>query len=251
MQPPVLMGPQQQLALSSHQQQFSLPQPQQQLVLSQPHQQLAIDYDPRGVKRENTDIRVGDRKKVLLEDERTDSVKRKREDERRNIESKIRKLNKEATEYMQSGEGFSKLLEKIEASHHYGDKFADLYLKDMEIGYICECVRIYLAGVMQFDDEMKHNIEVSLQDQCLRRDMDDINNEKYSIEEKCEFLLNTSCGVKMVCFACDYLLGNIIDYCNLKCQERQTCCKQLKKKIKKIKRKDDESEEEKESGDEK
>ena len=101
---------------------------------------------------------------------------------------------------------------------------------------------MYSDGVMQFDDEMKHNIEDRLQDQDLRRDINEINNEKYTIEEKREFLLNSSGGVKMVTFACDYLLRNIIDDCNLKCQEKQRCCKQLKRKIKKIKRKDDESE---------
>ena len=70
-QPPALMEPQQQLVLPPPQQQFSLPQPQQ---------QLAIDYNPRGTKRVNADIRVGDRKKIFLNDERTDAVKCKRED---------------------------------------------------------------------------------------------------------------------------------------------------------------------------
>jgi hypothetical protein len=115
-------------------------------------------------------------------------------------------------------------------------------LKDREIGDICDCVRIYLAGVMQFDDEMKHNMKNKLQDQDLRRDMDEIIKEKYQIEEKREFLLNSSGGVNVVCFAGDYLLRNMIDYCNLKCQEKRRCSKQLKKKIKKIKGKDDESE---------
>ena len=77
--------------------------------------------------------------------------------------------------------------------------------------------------------------------------MDEIKNEKYPIEEKRELLLNSSGWVKMVTFAFDYLLGNIIDYCNLKCQEKQRCCEQLKKKIKN-KGEDDESEEEDESG---
>ena len=82
---------------------------------------------------------------------------------------------------------------------------------------------------MQFDDEMKHNIESSLKDQHLRRAMADINEEKYSIEEKREFLLNTSGGVNMVCFVGEYLLNTMIEYCKLKGQEKQRCCKQLKK----------------------
>merc|ERR1712243_307257 len=96
---------QQQLALPQPQQQLALPPPQQQLALPPPQQHLAIDYDTRGVKRINVDSRIGDRKKVLLEDERTDAVKRKRENIRRNIERKIRKLDDEATDYMQTGEG--------------------------------------------------------------------------------------------------------------------------------------------------
>ena len=102
-------------------------------------------------------------------------------------------------------------------------------MKDTEIGYICECVRVYLDGSMKFDDEMMHNMKNKLQDQDLRRDMDEIIKEKYPIEEKREFLLNKSGGVNMVCFVGDYLLRNIIDYCNLKCQEKQRCCEKLKK----------------------
>ena len=58
-------------------------------------------------------MRDDNRKKVLFEDERADAVKRKRKNIRRNIERKLRKLDEEATDYMQTGEGYSKLLEKI------------------------------------------------------------------------------------------------------------------------------------------
>ena len=76
-QPPALMGPQQQLALPPSQQQLALPAPHQQLDHVYPRGPLAIEYNPRGIKRANANMRVGDRKKVFLEDERTDSVKRK------------------------------------------------------------------------------------------------------------------------------------------------------------------------------
>ena len=76
-QPPALMGPQQQLALPPPQQQLALPAPQQQLDHVYPRGPLAIEYNPRGIKRANANMRVGDRKKVFLEDERTNSVKRK------------------------------------------------------------------------------------------------------------------------------------------------------------------------------
>ena len=77
-QPPALIGPEQHLALPPpQQQQLSLPQPQQQLALDHPGGPLAIEYNPRGMKRSNANIRVDDRKKVLLEDERIDAVKHK------------------------------------------------------------------------------------------------------------------------------------------------------------------------------
>ena len=80
---------QQQLALPQPQQQYAVPAPYQQLALPQPQQQLAIDYDPRGVKRQNAEVRVGDRKKILLEDERTDAVKRKSENKGRQEKKKL------------------------------------------------------------------------------------------------------------------------------------------------------------------
>ena len=257
-QPPALMGPQQQLALPQPHQQPALRQHalvdnqnlhtqvalppityQQQLALPQPQQHLAIDYDPRGVKRINVDSRIGDRKKVLLEDERTDAVKRKRENIRRNIERKIRKLDDEATDYMQTGEGYSKLSEKIEDAGYYSNKWVNLFLNDEEIEDICASVQVFLDGQMKFDDEIQHDIDVTLQDSDLRRNMDEIIDEKYQIEEKREFLLNSSGGVKMVNFVNKYLLGDMIDYFNTLYEIKQRCCKQLKKKLKKIMGKDE------------
>merc|ERR1712121_184429 len=148
---------QHQMGLPQPQQQLALPQPQQ-LALPPPQQHLAIDYDPRGVKRINVDSRIGDRKKDLLEDERTDAVKRKRENIRRNIERKIRKLDEEATDYMQTGEGYSKLSEKIEDACRYSNKW----------------VNLFLDGQMKFDDEIQHDIDVTLQDPDLRRDVGEI-----------------------------------------------------------------------------
>merc|ERR1712033_100442 len=207
-----------------------------------PQQHLAIDYDPRGVKRINVDSRIGDRKKVLLEDERTDAVKQKRENIRRNIERKIRKLDDEATEYMQSGEGYSKLSEKIECAGRYSNKWVNLFLNDEEIEDICASVQLFLNGQMKFDDEIQRDIDVALQDPDLRRNMDEIIKEKYPIEEKREFLLNSVGGVKMISFVYKYLLGDVIADFKTECEKKQRCCEKLKKKLKKIKGKDDESE---------
>merc|ERR1712121_8029 len=192
---------------------------------------------------------IGDRKKVLLEDERTDSIKRKREDERRNIERKIRKLDDEATEYMQSGEGFSNLLRKIECAGRYSNKWVNLFLNDEEIEDICASVQLFLDGQMKFDDEIQCDIDVTLQDLDLRRDVGEIIKEKYPIEEKREFLLNSVGGVKMISFVYKYLLGDVIADYKTECEKKQRCCEKLKKKLKKIKGKDDESEES--DGDEK
>ena len=186
--------------------------------------------------------------KVLLEDERADAVKRKRENIRRDIERKIRKLDEEVTDYMKAGEGYSKLSEKIEAAGHYSNYWVDLFLKGIEIERICECVRVYLDGQMKFDDEIQHDIDVTLQDSDLRRNMDEIIDEKYQIEEKREFLLNSSGGVKMVNFVNKYLLGDMIDYFNTLYEIKQRCCEILKKKLKKIMGKDEGGEEEESEG---
>ena len=82
-QPPALIGPEQYLALPlpPQQQQLALSAPQQQLALDHPGGSLAIEYNPRGMKRTNVNNRVDKRKKVLLEDERADAVKRKSEND--------------------------------------------------------------------------------------------------------------------------------------------------------------------------
>ena len=55
----------------------ALPQPLQVPALPAPQQPLAIAYNPRGEKRKNTEIREEDRQRIILDDDRTDSVKRK------------------------------------------------------------------------------------------------------------------------------------------------------------------------------
>ena len=187
--------------------------------------------------------------KVLLEEESADAVKRERENIRRDIERKIRKLDDEATEYMQSGEGYSKLSEKIECAGRYSNKWVNLFLNDEEIEDICASVQLFLDGQMKFDDEIQRDIDVTMQDQDLRRNMDEIIKEKYPIEEKREFLLNSVGGVKMISFVYKYLLGDVIADFKTECEKKQRCCEKLKKKLKKIKGKDDESEES--DGDEK
>merc|ERR1711954_105516 len=79
---PALIGPEQYLALPPPpQQQLALSAPQQQLALDHPGGSLEIEYNPRGMKRTNVNNRVDKRKKVLLEDERADAVKRKSEND--------------------------------------------------------------------------------------------------------------------------------------------------------------------------
>jgi len=187
--------------------------------------------------------------KVLLEEESADAVKRERENIRRDIERKIRILDEQVMDYMKAGEGYSKLSEKIEDAAHYSDFWVDLFLRGIEIERICECVRVYLEGQIKFDDEIQHDIDVTLQDSDLIRNMYEILDGEWRIEEKHEFLLKSSGGVEMINFVYKYLLGYMIDYFNTLYEIKQRCCKQLKKKLKKIKGKDDESEES--DGDEK
>merc|ERR1712121_117922 len=85
-------------------------------------------------------------------------------------------------------------------------------------------------------------IDVALQDPDLRRDVGEIIKEKYPIEEKREFLLNSVGGVKMISFVYKYLLGDVMGDYKTECEKKQRCCEKLKKKLKKIKGKDDESE---------
>merc|ERR1712121_244095 len=178
---------QQQMGLPQPQQQLALPQPQQ-LALPPPQQHLAIDYDPRGVKRINVDSRIGDRKKVLLEDERTDAVKRKREDERRNIERKIRKLDDEAIEYMQKGSGVLSLLNKLKSSTHDSNGFVDLLLSNNEVKKICECIECYLDGEFEFDDEYGEHFDMEMQED-FRINMEELIDERRSLQSKRNFFI--------------------------------------------------------------
>jgi hypothetical protein len=186
--------------------------------------------------------------KVLLEEESADAVKRERENIRRDIERKIRILDEQVMDYMKAGEGYSKLSEKIEDAAHYSDFWVDLFLRGIEIERICECVRVYLEGQIKFDDEIQHDIDVTLQDSDLIRNMYEILDGKWRIEEKHEFLLKSSGGVKMINFVYKYLLGYMIDYFNTLYEIKQRCCKQLKKKLKKIMGKDEGGEEEESEG---
>ena len=186
--------------------------------------------------------------KVLLEEESADAVKRERENIRRDIERKIRILDQQVMDYKKAGEGYSKLSEKIEDAAHYSDFWVDLFLRGIEIERICECVRVYLEGQIKFDDEIQHDIDVTLQDSDLIRNMYEILDGEWRIEEKHEFLLKSSGGVKMINFVYKYLLGYMIDYFNTLYEIKQRCCKQLKKKLKKIMGKDEGGEEEESEG---
>ena len=186
--------------------------------------------------------------KVLLEEESADAVKRERENIRRDIERKIRILDEQVMDYMKAGEGYSKLSEKIEDAAHYSDFWVDLFLGGIEIERICECVRVYLEGQIKFDDEIQHDIDVTLQDSDLIRNMYEILDGEWRIEEKHEFLLKSSGGVEMINFVYKYLLGYMIDYFNTLYEIKQRCCKQLKKKLKKIMGKDEGGEEEESEG---
>merc|ERR1712121_179521 len=236
----------QQLALPQPQQQLALPQPQQ-LALPPPQQHLAIDYDPRGVKRINVDSRIGDRKKVLLEDERTDAVKRKREDERRNIERKIRKLDDEAIEYMQKGSGVLSLLNKLKSSTHDSNGFVDLLLSNNEVKKICECIECYLDGEFEFDDEYGEHFDREMQED-FRINMGELINERRSLQSKRNFLLNSHRGVRITCFVREHLLQKVCDYFTLQCHRKRKCCEILKKRLNKINNKIENSEDYEEKG---
>ena len=186
--------------------------------------------------------------KVLLEEESADAVKRERENIRRDIERKIRILDQQVMDYKKAGEGYSKLSEKIEDAAHYSDFWVDLFLRGIEIERICECVRVYLEGQIKFDDEIQHDIDVTLQDSDLIRNMYEILDGEWRIEEKHEFLLKSSGGVEMINFVYKYLLGYMIADFNTLYEIKQRCCKQLKKKLKKIMGKDEGGEEEESEG---
>merc|ERR1712033_92491 len=237
---------QQQLALPQPQQQLALPQPQQ-LALPSPQQHLAIDYDPRGVKRQNVDVRVGDRKKILLEDERTDAVKRKRENIRRNIESKIRKLNEEAKEYTQKGSGVLSLLNKLKSSTHDSNGFVDLLLSNNKVKKICECIECYLDGEFEFDDEYGEHVDREMQED-FRINMEELIDERRSLQSKRNFLLNSHRGVRITCFVREHLLQKVCDYFTLQCHRKRKCCEVLKKRLKEINNKIENSEDYEEKG---
>ena len=74
---PALAQPPQYPALPQPPKYPALPPPPQQPIIPAPQQPLAIDYNPRGEKRMNADVREEEKKKIILDDDRTDSVKRK------------------------------------------------------------------------------------------------------------------------------------------------------------------------------
>merc|ERR1712121_225901 len=220
---------------------------QQQLAQPRPQQHLAIDYDPRGVKRQSTDVRIGDRKKVLLEDERTDSIKRKRENIRRNIERKIRKLDDEVIEYMQKGSGVLSLLNKLKSSTHDSNGFVDLLLSNNEVKKICECIECYLDGEFEFDDEYGEHFDREMQED-FRINMEELIDDGRSLQSKRNFLLNSHRGVRITCFVREHLLQKVCDYFTLQCHRKRKCCEVLKKRLNKINNKIENSEDYEEKG---
>merc|ERR1712121_526452 len=222
---------------------------QQQLAQPQPQQHLAIDYDPRGVKRQSTDVRIGDRKKVLLEDERTDSIKRKMENNGRNVERKIRKLNEEAKEYTQKGSGVLSLLNKLKSSTHDSNGFVDLLLSNNEVKKICECIKCYLDGEFEFDDEYGEHFDREMQED-FRINMEELIDERRSLQSKRSFLINSHRGVRIICFVRECLLQKVCDYFTLQCHRKRKCCEVLKNRLKEINNKIENSEDYEEKGSE-
>merc|ERR1711867_289340 len=97
-----LNQPPQQLALPQPSQQLALPQPPQQPASAQPHQQLslpppqalALEYNPRGEKRKNIEIREIDRKRIILEND-------------------MKRLQRKNDKFIQEGKGLRGLYQKM------------------------------------------------------------------------------------------------------------------------------------------
>jgi len=131
---------------------------------------LAIEYNPRGEKRKNPQIREEDRKRILLEND-------------------VKNIQRGIKEDVQMGRGYMKLYNKVKnCDDDENLQKVMLGLSDKDIWRIQNCVFCYLDGSLDIGSEKFRNLVD--EDEYMRKDMMDLVNSRYTIKEKKNFLSN-------------------------------------------------------------
>ena len=176
---------------------------------------MAIEYNPRGEKRKNTQIREEDRKRIILENE-------------------VEQIKRDIKEDVQMGRGYEILYDKVKnCDDEYLQKFM-LSLSDDDIDRICKCVGNYLNGSLRIENEIVRKIVE--EDKYIKNDMVDVTSGRYSFDKIKNFLCNNDergfCVAKV---ACDHLLPDATELVNEWRKDNIKRCLTLKRKIQKLK----------------
>ena len=105
----------------------------------------------------------------------------------------------------------------------------------------------YLDGEFEFDDEYGEHFDREMQED-FRINMEELIDEKRSLQSKRNFLINSHRGVRITCFVREHLLQKVCDYFTLQCHRKRKCCEILKKRLNKINNKIEKSEDYEEKG---
>ena len=185
----------------------------------------AIEYNPRGEKRKNTEGREEDRKRIILEND----IKKSK----RNIEKKD-----------QIGRGLKKLYGKVKDCDAYNLRnvmtgLSEDNLKNVMMGLsedcvdsISCCIKLYLNGYIDIEDEqIRKGVD---ERKYMNKDLIDFASNRYSFEEKKNFLCSQTGdrGNDVAGLACRMLLPKAIAFLN---QRKKKNIKRINRKIQQLK----------------
>ena len=153
----------------------------------------AIEYNPRGEKRKNTEKREEDRKRI-------------------NLENDIKEIKRENIDFVQQGRGLKKLYNIVKDCDGYNLRNVMMGLSEDDMYRICVCVREYLSGNLDVgsDNTMRLILDG---DRYINTDLIDFASGRYTTEEKKKFLCNGQGyrGDNVVKLVCCHLLPKFIE----------------------------------------
>ena len=127
----------------------------------------AIEYNPRGEKRKNTEKREEDRKRI-------------------NLENDIKEIRRKNMGKVQIGRGFEKLYGKVKDCDAYNLQNVMMGLSEDDVYSILCCIKLYLNGSIDIEDE---NIrKVVDEKEYMNKDLIDFASNRYSFEKQKNFL---------------------------------------------------------------
>ena len=151
----------------------------------------AIEYNPRGEKRKNTEIREVDRKRIILE-------------------SDIKEFKRDTKEKDQIGRGLKKLYGKVKDCDYYNLQNVMMGLSEDCVDSISCCIKLYLNGYIDIEDEqIRKGVD---ERKYMNKDLIDFASNRYSFEEKKNFLCSQTGdrGNDVAGLACRVLLPKAI-----------------------------------------